>query len=95
MGFFQAHCNRNVICHIQKKMFFIFNALKKYEYELRGRWLKLESDYKTVVEIRIKPPFNNNRINRLIEFIKEFDFEIVYIEGEICAKRINSLDLMN
>ncbi|KRH92119.1 putative transposable element, partial [Pseudoloma neurophilia] len=35
-----------------------------------------------LLEIRKKPQFNNNRINRWIELIQEFDFSVVYVEGE-------------
>ncbi|KRH92398.1 putative LTR retrotransposon [Pseudoloma neurophilia] len=63
-------------------MLAIYWGLKRFEYELRGRKFKLETDHKALLEIRKKPQFNNNRINRWIELIQEFDFSVVYVEGE-------------
>ncbi|KRH94493.1 krab-a domain-containing protein [Pseudoloma neurophilia] len=65
----------------EKKMFAIYWALKNFEYELRGCKFKLETDHKALIEMRKRPQFNNNRINRGIELIQEFDFEIVYVKG--------------
>ncbi|KRH93739.1 krab-a domain-containing protein, partial [Pseudoloma neurophilia] len=66
----------------EKKMLDIYFGLKRFEYELRGRKFKLETDHKALLEIRKKPQFNNNRINRWIKLIQEFDFSVVYVEGE-------------
>ncbi|KRH92804.1 LTR retrotransposon [Pseudoloma neurophilia] len=78
-------------------MLAIYWALKKFEYELRGRKFKLETDHKALIEIRKEPQFNNNRINRWIELIQEFDFEIVYVKGEKMGRadqlsRVNEKD---
>jgi hypothetical protein len=40
------------------------------------------TDHKALEEIRRKPYFENNRINRWIESIQEFDFEVRYSKGE-------------
>jgi len=66
----------------EKEMYAIFWAVKKFEYELRGRRFKIETDHKSLAEIRKKPDFNNVRINRWVEKIQEFDFEITYKPGE-------------
>lgn len=48
--------------------------IKKFEYELKGRKFKLIIDHKALTEIRKKWHFNN-RVNRWIVLIQEFDFE--------------------
>jgi hypothetical protein len=64
----------------EKEMYAVFWGIKKFEYELRGRRFRVETDHKALIEIRNKPAFNNNRINRWIEKIQEFDFSIEYRE---------------
>ena len=66
----------------EKEMLAVIWAIKKFEYELRGRRFILETDHKALMEIRQKAVFNNNRINRWIEKIQEFDFEVNYIKGK-------------
>lgn len=56
-------------------------ALENFEYESRGKRFKLESDHKALLEIRKKSYFNN-RINRWIEHIQEFDCDVTYIESK-------------
>lgn len=51
---------------------------EKFEYELRGRKFRLITDHKTLENIRGNPTFKKNRINRWIEMIQEFDFQIEY-----------------
>lgn len=63
-------------------MYAVFWAVKKFEYELRGRKFKIETDHKALEEIRNKPDFNNARVNRWVEKIQEFDFEIRYRKPE-------------
>ena len=50
--------------------------VKKFEYELGGKKFKIETDHKVLVKFRNKPGFENNRDNRWIEKIQEFDFTI-------------------
>lgn len=69
----------------EKEMPAIYWAVKKFVYELRGRKFKLVSDHKALQEIRNKAEFNNARINRWIDQIQEFDFEICYNKGEELA----------
>lgn len=66
----------------EKEMYAIFWAVKKFEYELRGRKFKIETDHKSLEQIRNNPDFENNRINRWVEKIQEFDFTIEYRKGE-------------
>lgn len=66
----------------EKEMYAVYWGIKKFEYELRGRKFKIETDHKALEEIRRKPFFENNRINRWIEGIQEFDFEVTYRKGE-------------
>ena len=66
----------------EKEMLAVFWGVKKFEYELKGRRFEIMTDHKALEEIRSKPCFNNNRINRWIEKIQEFDFRIEYVKGE-------------
>lgn len=59
-------------------MYAVFWGIKKFEYELRGRKFRIKTDHKALAEIRNKPDFKNARINRWVEKIQEFDFEIEY-----------------
>ena len=56
--------------------------INKLEYEPRGRKFILETDHKALKEIRRKTNFNNNRINRWIGKIQEYDFGVLYIKRE-------------
>lgn len=56
----------------EKEMYGVLWGIKKFEYELRGRRFKLETDRKALEEIRRKGVFKNNRINRWIEKIQEY-----------------------
>ena len=66
----------------EKEMLAIYWGIRKFEYELRGRRFKLVTDHKALENIRTKPNFNNNRINRWVEQIQEFDFTIEYQKPE-------------
>lgn len=66
----------------EKEMLAIFWAVKKFEYDLRGRKFTIVTDHKALENIRTKPNFTNNRINRWIEKIQEFDFEVKYEKAE-------------
>ena len=59
------------------EIYAIFWVIKKFEYELRGRKFKIKTENKALVEI-IKPDIENNRNNRWIVKIQEFDFTIEY-----------------
>ncbi|KAF9760692.1 Retrovirus-related Pol polyprotein from transposon 17.6 [Nosema granulosis] len=63
-------------------MYAVFWAVKIFEYELRDRRFKVETDHKALIEIRRKTDFNNSRINRWIEKKQEFNFSIEYRKGE-------------
>ncbi|KAF9761576.1 Transposon Tf2-9 polyprotein [Nosema granulosis] len=54
----------------EKEMLAVVFGIKKYESDLRGRKFHLMTDHKTLLEIRRKPGFNNNRISRWIEKYK-------------------------
>ncbi|KAI5151978.1 hypothetical protein ENBRE01_2475 [Enteropsectra breve] len=69
----------------EREMYAVFWGIKKFEYELRGRRFKLITDHKALEEIRRKAEFNNSRVNRWIEIIQEFDFEVHYNKGEELA----------
>lgn len=66
----------------ERRMLAIFRRIKRFKYELRGRKFKLITDYKALEEIRRKPNYNNNRINRCIKKIQEFDFTVEYNPGD-------------
>lgn len=66
----------------EKEMLGIYWGIKKFEYELRGKKFRLITDHKALEQIRQKPNFENNRINRWIEKIQEFDFSIEYQKPE-------------
>jgi RNase H-like domain found in reverse transcriptase/Reverse transcriptase (RNA-dependent DNA polymerase)/Integrase core domain/Integrase zinc binding domain len=61
----------------EKEMYAITWGIEKFSYELRGRRFHLETDH-----IRRKPFFKNNRINRWMEKIQEYDFTIKYQKGD-------------
>lgn len=63
-------------------MYAIVWATTKFEFELKGRRFKVETDHKALEQIRTKPSFSNNRINRWIERLQEFDFSIEYKKGK-------------
>ncbi len=50
---------------------------------MRGWRFHLKTGHKALLEIRKKPFYNNNRINRWIEKIQEFDFTVEYVKGEL------------
>lgn len=60
----------------------VFWAIKKFAYELRGRHFTLETEHKALLEIRRRPSFANTRVQRWIERIQEFDFQVKYIPGK-------------
>ncbi|KAF9760990.1 Retrovirus-related Pol polyprotein from transposon 17.6 [Nosema granulosis] len=64
-------------------MYAVLFGIKKFESDLRGRKFHLITDHKALAEVRCKPYFENNRINRWIENIQEFDFTIEYVKGEL------------
>ncbi|KAF9762434.1 Retrovirus-related Pol polyprotein from transposon 17.6 [Nosema granulosis] len=66
----------------EKEMLAVVWAVEKFSYELRGRRFELMTDHKALEEIRNKPFFNNNRINRWIERIHEFYFTVLYVKGQ-------------
>ncbi|KAF9752783.1 Transposon Tf2-6 polyprotein, partial [Nosema granulosis] len=67
----------------EKEMLAVVWGIEKFEYELRGRRFELMTDHKALEEIRNKPYFNNNRVNRWIERIQEYDFSVQYVKGEL------------
>lgn len=81
----------------EKEMLAVFWGIKKFDYDLRGRRFKVITDHKALENIRNKPNFNNNRINRWIEHIQEYDFIIEYqkpenLLGADALSRINEND---
>lgn len=69
----------------EMEMLAVYWAVKKFEYELRGRRFILVTDHKALEVIRTKAYMENNRINRWVEQIQEFDFEVRYNKGEEMA----------
>lgn len=67
----------------EKEMLAVYWGIKKFEYELRGRKFLLITDHKALEYIREKPNYENNRINRWIEKIQEFDFNVEYQKPEM------------
>jgi hypothetical protein len=57
-------------------------GIEKFAYELRGRRKHLITDHKALELIRSKAEFGNNRINRWVEKIQNYDFSIQYKKGE-------------
>lgn len=66
----------------EKEMLAVYWGIKKFEYELRGRKFHLITDHKVLENIRDNQNFKNNRINRWIDAIQEFDFTIEYQKPE-------------
>ncbi|KAF9761510.1 Retrovirus-related Pol polyprotein from transposon 17.6 [Nosema granulosis] len=73
----------------EKKMYAMLFGIKKFESDLRVRKFHLMMDHKALAEIRCNPYFENNRINRWIEKIQEFDFTIEYVKGELMADALS------
>lgn len=57
-------------------------GISKFAYELKGRKFIVETDHKTLLSIRDKLEYNNDRINRWIEKINNYDFKVNYISGK-------------
>lgn len=66
----------------EKEMLAVVWGIEKFEYELRGRKFHLITDHKALEFIRSKAVFENDRVNRWIERIQEYDFTIEYNKGE-------------
>jgi hypothetical protein len=66
----------------EKEMFAIAWGIEKFSYELRGRRFQLETDHKALEKIRKTLFLKNNRINRWVEKIQEYDFTIKYEKGD-------------
>lgn len=77
----------------EKEMLAVFWAIKKSEYELRGRNFKLITDHRAEEFIRRRPEFENNRVNRWIEKIQEYDFTIEYSKGAILVEHIQKMKI--
>jgi hypothetical protein len=56
-------------------------GIEKFKYELSGRKFHLITDHKALESIRSKAEFENNRINRWVEKIQEYEFTIEYRKG--------------
>src|SRR5699024_101473 len=65
----------------EKEMYGVYWGVKTFEYELRGRRFKVITDHKALLAIREKPYFDNDKVNRWVRKIQEFDFVIEYNEG--------------
>lgn len=63
-------------------MLAVVYGIKTFEYELRGRKFHPETDHKALGNIRTKPFFENDRINRWIDIIQEYDFTVSYVKGK-------------
>lgn len=66
----------------EKEMLAIVWAIEKFAYELKGKRFHLITDHKALEKIRLKPEFNNQRVNRWIEKIQDYDFSIEYKRAE-------------
>lgn len=69
----------------EKEMLAVYWGIEKFSYELKGRKFRLVTDHKALEEIRNKPYFNNDRINRWVEKIQGYDFTVEYNKGEELA----------
>ncbi|KRH94222.1 KRAB-A domain-containing protein [Pseudoloma neurophilia] len=56
-------------------------ALEKFRYFLLGRKFVLITDHKALETLRSKKEFGSKRIQRWIDFISMYDFDVKYIEG--------------
>ena len=68
----------NVIFISKTVMCAFFWAVKKFEYELRGRKFKIQTGRNVLDKFKNKSDFENDRNNRWVEKIQEFDFTIEY-----------------
>lgn len=65
----------------EKEMLAVKWGIEKFSYELKGRRFHIITDHKALEHIRNKPEFSNNRINRMVEAIQDYDFSIEYKKG--------------
>lgn len=65
----------------EKEMYAVMWGMEKFAYELRGRRFLCITDHKGLERIREKPEFANNRVNRWIEKIQDYDFTVEYKKG--------------
>ena len=90
MGFEKANINLEEIRISEKKILAIVCAVKKFDFELKGRKSNLVTDH-TLEIIPSKPEYLKNRIKRWINMIKEYDFTIEYQK----AKELETADSLS
>lgn len=64
-----------------KEMLAVMWGAYKFKYELSGRKFYLITDHKALENLRSKAEFGNNRVNRRICMIQEYDLTIKYRKG--------------
>lgn len=65
----------------EKEVYAVMWGMEKFAYELRGRRFHCITDHKALERIREKPEFANNRVNRWIEKMQDYDFTAEYRKG--------------
>jgi hypothetical protein len=66
----------------EKEFLAVVWGIEYFDYQLRGRKFKLITDHIALESIRNKGDFGNKRMNRWIERIQDYDFDITYKKGE-------------
>ncbi|KRH93375.1 putative LTR retrotransposon [Pseudoloma neurophilia] len=66
----------------EKEFFAILEGLERFKEYLYGRKVKIISDHQALQWLQSKEDFGNPRINRWLERIMPYDFEIEYRQGK-------------
>ncbi|KRH93911.1 hypothetical protein M153_4910002506 [Pseudoloma neurophilia] len=56
--------------------------MKRFQHFLLGRKFKVRIDHKSLEEIQLKKEYGSKRIQKWLEGISLFEFELKYIKGE-------------
>ena len=66
----------------EKELYAVIWSIRKLDEYLRGRRFHLITDHKALVWMKTKEDFGNQKIQRWLEEIYEYDFSIEYRKGE-------------
>ncbi|OQS53370.1 pol [Ecytonucleospora hepatopenaei] len=66
----------------EKEMYAVYLGCNKFAHELKGKHFEVHTDHKALITMREKSFLENDRVNRWINKLSDFDFAIKYIPGE-------------
>ncbi len=64
----------------EQELLAVVEALKSWRHFLHGRHFKIYTDHQSLVHLKTQPQLSN-RQHRWMEFLSQFDFEIIYRPG--------------